>query len=172
MNRREFLDAHRRGRRRRPARRAALPRTTPTAGARVLRRRRRRSATSSLLHFTDCHAQLLPIYFREPNVNLGVGAAAGKPPHLVGEQLLKHFGIAPGTREAHAFTYLDFARAAQAYGKVGGFAHLATLVKQLQGVAARRAAARRRRHLAGLGHGAVDEGPGHGRRAASCSAST
>src|SRR3981189_2417828 len=61
-----------------------------------------------LLHFTDCHAQLKPIYFREPSVNLGVADAAGKPPHLVGEHLLKHFGIAPGTVEAHAFTSLDF----------------------------------------------------------------
>jgi S-sulfosulfanyl-L-cysteine sulfohydrolase len=86
----------------------------------------------SLLHFTDCHAQLLPIYFREPNVNLGVGSAAGKPPHLVGEHLLKHFGIAPGTRDAHAFTYLEFTQAAQAFGQVGGFAHLATLVKMLK----------------------------------------
>jgi sulfur-oxidizing protein SoxB len=86
----------------------------------------------SLLHFTDCHAQLLPIYFREPSVNLGIGAAAGQPPHLVGEALLKHFGIAPGTREAHAFTYLDFDRAARAYGRTGGFAHLATLVKKLR----------------------------------------
>ena len=84
-----------------------------------------------LLHFTDCHAQLLPVYFREPNVNLGVGAAAGQPPHLVGEHLLKHFGIKPGTRDAHAFTYLDFANAAKAFGQVGGFAHLATLVKKL-----------------------------------------
>ena len=75
---------------------------------------------------------LSPIYFREPNVNLGVGAAAGQPPHLVGEHLLKHFGIAPGTRDAHAFTYLDFARAAQAYGTMGGFAHLATLVQLLK----------------------------------------
>jgi sulfur-oxidizing protein SoxB len=86
----------------------------------------------SLLHFTDCHAQLLPVYFREPNVNLGVGSALGKPPHLVGEHLLKHFGIAPGTRDAHAFTYLDFTKAAQAFGQVGGFAHLATLVKMLK----------------------------------------
>ncbi len=86
----------------------------------------------SLLHFTDCHAQLLPVYFREPNVNLGVGSASGKPPHLVGERLLKHFGIAPGTRDAHAFTYLDFTKAAQAFGQVGGFAHLATLVKMLK----------------------------------------
>src|SRR5512145_1031085 len=86
----------------------------------------------SLLHFTDCHAQLNPVHFREPSVNLGVGAAAGRPPHLVGEALLAHFGIAPGTPQAHAFTCLDFAQAARIYGKVGGFAHLATLVKRLR----------------------------------------
>ena len=86
----------------------------------------------NLLHLTDCHAQLLPVYFREPNVNLGVGPAAGRPPHLVGEALLKEFGIAPGTRDAYAFTYLDFDRAARAYGRVGGFASLATLVKKLR----------------------------------------
>ncbi|MDI6750974.1 MAG: thiosulfohydrolase SoxB [Pseudomonadota bacterium] len=84
------------------------------------------------LHFTDCHAQLLPIWFREPDVNLGVGSMQGKTPHLVGEKLLKAYGIRPGTREAHAFTYLDFIQAAKTYGKVGGFAHLATLVKQLK----------------------------------------
>ena len=85
-----------------------------------------------LLHFTDCHAQLLPIYFREPNVNLGIGAQDGKVPHLVGEYLLKAYGIKPGTRDAHAFTYLDFAAAAKTYGKVGGFAHLTTLIKQVK----------------------------------------
>jgi sulfur-oxidizing protein SoxB len=86
----------------------------------------------SLLHFTDCHAQLNPIRFREPSVNLGIGAAAGRPPHLVGEALLKHFGIRAGTPEAHAFTYLDYVAAARAYGELGGFAHLATLVKKLR----------------------------------------
>ena len=86
----------------------------------------------SLLHFTDCHAQLLPVHFREPSVNIGVGEAAGRVPHLVGEHLLRHAGIAPGSREAHAFTHLDFERAARAYGKVGGFAHLATLVKRVR----------------------------------------
>ena len=86
----------------------------------------------SLLHFTDCHAQLLPIYFREPSANIGVGEAAGRLPHLVGEHLLKSAGIAAGTAEAHAFTYLDFAAAAKRYGKVGGFAHMATLVKRLR----------------------------------------
>jgi sulfur-oxidizing protein SoxB len=86
----------------------------------------------SLLHFTDCHAQLRPVYFREPSVNLGVGEAAGQPPHLVGEAFLRRFRISPGTREAHAFTYLDFANAAKAFGATGGFAHLATLVKKLK----------------------------------------
>ena len=86
----------------------------------------------SLLHMTDCHAQLLPIYFREPDVNLGVGDMMGRAPHLVGESFLKHFGVRPGTIEAHAFTYLDFSEAARTYGKVGGFAHLATLVKRMK----------------------------------------
>jgi sulfur-oxidizing protein SoxB len=86
----------------------------------------------SLLHFTDCHAQLLPIYFREPNVNIGVGASAGRPPHLVGESLLKYYNIKPGTREAHAFTYLDFEQASRTYGKVGGFAHLSALIKKIR----------------------------------------
>ena len=86
----------------------------------------------SLLHFTDCHAQLNPVRFREPSVNLGVGAAVGRPPHLVGEALLRHFGIRPGTREAHAFTYLDYEAAARTYGELGGFAHLATLVRKLK----------------------------------------
>ena len=85
-----------------------------------------------LLHFTDCHAQLLPIYFREPSVNLGIADQANKPPHLVGEAFLKAYGLRPGTPEAYAFTYLDFAAAASTYGKVGGFAHLATLVKRMK----------------------------------------
>jgi sulfur-oxidizing protein SoxB len=86
----------------------------------------------SFLHFTDCHAQLMPIHFREPNVNLGVADAIGRPPHLVGEGLLRYFKIRPGTPEAHAFTYLNFEQAAKTYGKVGGFAHLATLVKMIK----------------------------------------
>ncbi len=86
----------------------------------------------SLLHMTDCHAQLLPVRFREPSVNLGVGAMNGRLPHLVGERLLKAAGVRPGTALAHAYTHLDFERAARRYGKVGGFAHLATLVKRLK----------------------------------------
>jgi len=86
----------------------------------------------SLLHFTDCHAQLLPVHFREPSVNLGAGAAAGRPPHLVGDALLAHFRIPSGSALAHAYTFLNFEHAARRYGKVGGFAHLATLVKRLR----------------------------------------
>ena len=86
----------------------------------------------SLLHMTDCHAQLKPIYFREPSVNLGLGTMQGQLPHLVGEHLLRAAGLRPGTAMAHAFTYLDFDKAARRYGKVGGFAHLATLVKRLK----------------------------------------
>ncbi|OGB04323.1 MAG: thiosulfohydrolase SoxB [Burkholderiales bacterium RIFCSPHIGHO2_12_FULL_69_20] len=86
----------------------------------------------SLLHMTDCHAQLKPIHFREPSVNLGLAGMQGQLPHLVGEHLLKKAGVRPGTAQAHAFTYLDFELAARRYGKVGGFAHLATLVKQLK----------------------------------------
>ena len=95
------------------------------------------------LHFTDCHAQLLPVYFREPNVNLGVADAIGRPPHLVGQALLEHFRMNPQSAPkghardlarnvAHAFTHIDFPRAAKLYGKTGGFAHLATLVKKLR----------------------------------------
>ena len=86
----------------------------------------------SLMHYTDCHAQLTPIYFREPSINLGVAGMRGKPPHLVGEKFLEHYGISPNTSNAHAFTYLDFAEAAQKYGKTGGFAHLRTLVNNIR----------------------------------------
>ncbi len=86
----------------------------------------------SFLHMTDCHAQLMPIHFREPSVNLGLGGMRGQLPHLVGEHLLKAAGVRPGTPLAHAYTYLDFERAARRYGKVGGFAHLATLVKRMK----------------------------------------
>jgi sulfur-oxidizing protein SoxB len=86
----------------------------------------------SLMHMTDCHAQLKPIWFREPNVNLGVGGSVGKVPHLVGEHLLKAYNIKPGSIDAHAFTYIDFAAAAKTYGKVGGFAHLKTLVDKVR----------------------------------------
>lgn len=86
----------------------------------------------TLLHFSDCHAQLLPQYYREPAVNVGVGAARNRPPHLCGEQFLHRFGIKAGSREAYAYTRLDFTQAAARYGKMGGFAQLATLVNAIR----------------------------------------
>ena len=86
-----------------------------------------------LLHITDTHAQLLPVYFREPNVNLGLGPARGQAPHRVGAALLEQAGLAAGGRQAHAFTHIDFVEAARRYGKVGGFAHLSTLIQRLRG---------------------------------------
>ncbi len=86
----------------------------------------------TLMHFTDCHAQLLPVYFREPNYNIGVGQAKGQAPHLVGDAFLKQFNVAPSSLESHAFTYLDFEKAARQFGKVGGFAHLKTLIDQIR----------------------------------------
>ncbi len=86
----------------------------------------------SFLHMTDCHAQLKPIYFREPSVNLGLGGMNGQLPHLVGEHLLKKARVLKNTAQAHAYTFIDFEKAARRYGKVGGFAHLATLVKRMR----------------------------------------
>lgn len=86
----------------------------------------------SFLHMTDCHAQLKPIYFREPSINMGIGAMRGNLPHLVGEHLLRVAKVRPGSAQAHALTYLDYEKAARRYGKVGGFAHLATLVKRMK----------------------------------------
>ena len=86
----------------------------------------------SLLHMTDCHAQLKPVHFREPSVNLGVGSMRGHWPHLTGDALLKAAGLRPGSAPAHAYTHLGFEKAARRYGKLGGFAHLATLVRRLK----------------------------------------
>ncbi len=91
-----------------------------------------RFGNARVLHITDTHAQLLPVYFREPSVNIGVGAMAGQPPHLVGAAFLKHFGIAPGSPASYAFTFLDYQEAAHRYGRMGGFAHLKTLVDRLR----------------------------------------
>ena len=86
----------------------------------------------TLMHFTDCHAQLLPSYFREPSANIGIGGMTGRPPHLVGEALLKHYRISPRSSLAHAYTHLDFEQGARSYGKIGGFAELATLIKKVR----------------------------------------
>jgi S-sulfosulfanyl-L-cysteine sulfohydrolase len=90
-----------------------------------------------VLHLTDTHAQLAPVHYREPSVNIGVGAMRGRPPHLVGQAFLDHFGIAAGSRGAHAFTFLDYQEAAQRYGRMGGFAFLKTLIDRLRSEAGR-----------------------------------
>ncbi len=92
-----------------------------------------RFGNARILHMTDTHAQLLPVYFREPSVNLGIGAMAGKPPHLVGRAFLDRFGIRPDSADAHAFTCLDFEKSAARFGRLGGFAHLKTLIDRLRG---------------------------------------
>jgi sulfur-oxidizing protein SoxB len=90
------------------------------------------SGNARVLHMTDTHAQLRPVYFREPSVNIGIGSMKGHPPHLVGEHFLKTFGVKAGSADAYAFTFLDFENAAKQYGKMGGFVHLRTLVNQLR----------------------------------------
>ncbi len=87
---------------------------------------------ATLFHLTDCHAQLLPLHYREPSDNLGLGTRAGQPPHLAGEALLRRYGIPSGGRLAHAFSHIDFVEAARQYGRMGGFAHLATLLNRLR----------------------------------------
>jgi sulfur-oxidizing protein SoxB len=91
-----------------------------------------RFGNARILHMTDTHAQLLPVYFREPSVNLGIGTMQGKPPHLVGRAFLDRFGIKPDSADAYAFTYLDFEKSAARFGKLGGFAHLKTLIDRLR----------------------------------------
>ncbi len=85
-----------------------------------------------ILHITDTHAQLRPVFFREPSVNLGVGEMQGKPPHLVGKAFLERFGIRPDSADAYAFTCVEFEKAAGRFGKLGGFAHLKTLIDKLR----------------------------------------
>src|SRR5882757_1109935 len=86
-----------------------------------------RFGNARILHMTDTHAQLLPVYFREPSVNLGIGAMQGKPPHLVGRAFLERFGIAPDSANAYAFTCLDFEKSAARFGRLAGSAYLKTL---------------------------------------------
>jgi S-sulfosulfanyl-L-cysteine sulfohydrolase len=91
-----------------------------------------RFGNARILHLTDTHAQLQPVYFREPSVNIGIGEMAGKPPHLVGKAFLDRFGISADSAEAYAFTSLDFEKSAPRFGKLGGFAHLKTLIDKLR----------------------------------------
>ncbi len=91
-----------------------------------------RFGNARILHMTDTHAQLRPVYFREPSVNVGIGAMQGNPPHLVGKAFLDRFGIRPDSADAHAFTCIEFEKGAARFGKLGGFAHLKTLVDRLR----------------------------------------
>lgn len=86
----------------------------------------------TLLNFTDCHAQLVPLYFREPSVNIGVGEVEGLPPHLTGKAFLDAFGLKAGTPSAYAFSSEDFAALAKQYGRIGGMDRMATLVKAIR----------------------------------------
>ena len=86
----------------------------------------------TLLNFTDCHAQLVPLYFREPSVNMGVGSVNGLPPHLTGRDFLQNFGLKASSPAAHAFTSEDFTALARSYGRVGGIDRMATLVKAIR----------------------------------------
>jgi len=86
----------------------------------------------TLLNFTDCHAQLNPIYFREPSINIGVGPSTGLPPHITGKAMLEKFGLKAGSAEAYAFSSTDFQALAKTYGRVGGMDRMATLVKAIR----------------------------------------
>ncbi|MDB5510218.1 MAG: soxB [Hyphomicrobiales bacterium] len=86
----------------------------------------------TILHITDVHAQLMPVYFREPSVNLGVGEANGKPPHLTDKEFRAHFNVAAGSADAYALTSDDFVSLAKNYGRMGGMDRIATLVKAVR----------------------------------------
>ncbi|GHC26575.1 thiosulfohydrolase SoxB [Gemmobacter nanjingensis] len=86
----------------------------------------------TLIHVTDIHAQLKPIFFREPEINLGVGDARGKVPHVTGADFLKMFNIQPGTPDAYALTCEDFTALAKGYGRMGGMDRVATVVKAIR----------------------------------------
>ena len=86
----------------------------------------------TLVHLTDIHAQLMPVYFREPSINLGVGEVNGLPPHVTGEDFLKLYNLAPGSPEAYALTSVDFDALSQAYGRMGGVDRIATVLKSIR----------------------------------------
>ncbi|MEP3430295.1 MAG: thiosulfohydrolase SoxB [Roseibium sp.] len=86
----------------------------------------------TLVHITDIHAQLKPLYFREPSINLGIGDVTGKPPHVTGADFLKLYNIEAGSPDAYALTSDDFASLAKAYGKMGGMDRVATVIKRIR----------------------------------------
>ena len=87
---------------------------------------------ATILHATDIHGHLLPVYFREPSINLGVGEAKGQPPHVVGKDFLGLYGMEAGTPEAYALTPEDFTGLAKTFGKLGGLDRMATIVKAVR----------------------------------------
>jgi hypothetical protein len=87
----------------------------------------------TLLHITDIHAQLKPVYFREPSINIGVGDVKGLPPHVTGADFLKLYNIKPGSPHAYALTSEDFSALAKTYGRMGGLDRVATIVKRVRG---------------------------------------
>ncbi|UFI03228.1 thiosulfohydrolase SoxB [Roseibium aggregatum] len=86
----------------------------------------------TLVHITDIHAQLKPIYFREPSINLGIGDVNGKPPHVTGADFLKLYNIEAGSPDAYALTSEDFVSLARSYGKMGGMDRVATVIKRIR----------------------------------------
>ena len=86
----------------------------------------------SIVHITDIHAQLKPIWFREPEFNIGVGAVRGLPPHVVGQDFIRQFNLTPGSADAYALTYDDFVALGRTYGKMGGMDRVATVVKAIR----------------------------------------
>src|SRR5215468_2854390 len=86
----------------------------------------------TLLNFTDLHAQLVPLYFREPSANIGVGEDKGLPPHIVGERLLEAYKIGRGTYDAYALACTDFEGLARSFGRIGGLDRMATLINAIR----------------------------------------
>ena len=86
----------------------------------------------TLLHMTDSHAQLLPVWWREPDTNIGVGSVLNQTPHLCGKWMLDYYGVGNDPRYKYAYSCLDYDTLAHKYGKIGGYAHIAALVKRFR----------------------------------------
>jgi len=108
------------------------PRVLEAAGAPARLLQMEPLGNLTLLHMTDSHAMLLPVHFREPDTLIGVGAERGKVPYVTGTAFLRAYGVAPGSAEAYAYTHIDFPALAARYGRLGGYAHLATLVRMIR----------------------------------------
>ena len=86
----------------------------------------------SLIHVTDIHAQMKPIYFREPEINLGVGSNVGQVPHITGADFRRFYGVADGSASHYALSYNDFTALARTYGKMGGLDRVATVINSIR----------------------------------------